>query len=79
MASSNQRTFTILEETIYSFSLFVLNHKNANNLLVISFSETENLILYCSLSNLSLIKSDELKTAGPDIHRCVNRIGHNSL
>jgi hypothetical protein len=76
LASSNQRTFTMSDDTVYSLNLFTRNHKNANNLLVISLSETENLTLY--LFHLSLIKSDALKTAGPDIHQCVNRIGPDS-
>ena len=70
-ASSNQRTFTMSDEMIYSFSLFVWNHKNDSNLFVISLSETETLTLYFDLLSfkISLIKSDALKTAGPEIHR----------
>ena len=77
-ASSSQRTFTISDVITYSFNLFVWNHKNDNNLLVISLLETENLTLYSPLSKSPLTQSEALKTVGPDIHRCVNRIGHDS-
>jgi hypothetical protein len=51
-----------------------------SNLFVISLSETKILTLYFDLLSFksSPIKSDELKTAGPEIHRWVNNIGHNS-
>jgi hypothetical protein len=71
LASSNQRTFTTSEDIVYSFSLFTRNHRKESNLFVISLSETNNLILYFDLLSFkfSLIKSDELKTEGPEIHR----------
>lgn len=81
LASSNQRTFIISVEIIYSFNLFTRNHKNKSNLLVISLLTIEILTLYPTLllSVLSLMKREALKTAGPEIHRCVNKIGHDSL
>jgi hypothetical protein len=79
-ASSNQRTFIMSEEIIYSSNLFVRNHRNESNLFVISLSKIESLTLYFDLpsSKISLIKSEALKTVGPEIHRCVNRNGHDS-
>jgi hypothetical protein len=80
LASSSQRVFAMSDEMIYSFNLFERNHKKDSNLLVISLSEVNNLILYFDLLSpkISLIKSEALKTAGPEIHQCVNRIGHDS-
>jgi hypothetical protein len=79
-ASSNQRTFTISEEIIYFFNLFVRNHKKDSNLFVISLSQIDNLTLYFNPHSykFSPIKTEALKTAGPEIHRCVNKIGQNS-
>jgi hypothetical protein len=59
------------DEIIYSFNLFERNHKKESNLFVISLSEIESLALYFDLLSLkfSLKKSEELKTAGPEIHR----------
>ena len=58
-------------DILYSFNLLTRNHKKERSLLVISLSETNNLTLYFDLLSFkfSLIKSDELKTAGPEIHR----------
>ena len=66
-ASSSQRTETISDEMIYSFSLFARNHRKLSNLFVISLSEIKNLTLY--FFHTSLIKREALKTAGPEIHR----------
>ena len=65
---------------LYSFSLFERNPKKLRSLFVISLSETEILILYLDFRpfSFSLKKSEALKTAGPEIHRCVNKIGQFS-
>ena len=68
-ASSSQRTFTTSEDITYSPSLFTRNHKNDSNLFVISLFETFNFILYLVTVGDSLIKSDALKIAGPEIHQ----------
>ena len=68
-ASSNQRTFSISDEITYSSNLFTRNHRNDNNLFVISLLETFNFILYFATVGDSLIKSEALKTAGPEIHQ----------
>ena len=69
LASSNQRIFIISDEIMYSSNLFTRNHKNDSNLFVISLLETFNFILYFATVGDSFIKSEALKTEGPEIHQ----------